>query len=241
MKSAILLCLFVAFIQANECPELINFVFNGTLQGSFQQSWKPVADAMWENCANHSDSGAVSVYHRGCVAVYVWCGVKNNTSPWTPDTLTNVFSMTKSVSAMSVMKLVDQGYMDYDDYASEYWPAFASRGKDNITIGMLTSHAAALPTLATPEHPWPSFTSTDISITANQSFIEQLILEQYMAWESAPDNYRCGYHVNDWVSSVRFVIDVVGMVAQSVCKESGSSRKRYFRIYEARVCGSPQY
>lgn len=197
MKATILLLILLPLGIA-ACPTLNNYVKNGTLQGLYVTKWLPLADAQWNNCANHNDSGSIAALHRGCLVVVTWCGKQNDTTPWQRNTLTQVFSLTKAVSSFAPVKLIEDGYADYDDYVSDFWSQFATRGKDNITLGMIMSHAAALASLATSEHPYPSFTYSDICIDCNTSYIEQLVLEKYMDWESSPTNYTCGYHVNDY-------------------------------------------
>jgi CubicO group peptidase (beta-lactamase class C family) len=65
--------------------------------------------------------------------------------PATPDSLFNLFSASKAITAMVIHHLDDQGVLHIDDSVAEYLPAFASHGKDAITIRHLLNHRAGIP------------------------------------------------------------------------------------------------
>ncbi|XP_041369013.1 beta-lactamase domain-containing protein 2-like isoform X2 [Gigantopelta aegis] len=64
--------------------------------------------------------------------------------PWENDTLSLAFSVTKSVSALTIAKMVDRGWIQYEKRVSYYWPEFGKNGKENITVEILLSHQAGL-------------------------------------------------------------------------------------------------
>ena len=80
--------------------------------------------------------------------VDLW-GSTNNPN-FTGDTLSNVFSSTKSITSIVLASLVDQGLMQYDDKISQHWPQFAQNGKEEITVADLMRHEAGLAELDTP-------------------------------------------------------------------------------------------
>ena len=51
-------------------------------------------------------------------------------APWTRDTLVNVYSTTKGLTATCAHRLVDQGLLDPDAPVAKYWPEFAQAGKE---------------------------------------------------------------------------------------------------------------
>jgi CubicO group peptidase (beta-lactamase class C family) len=55
------------------------------------------------------------------------------------------FSVTKNILGFSIALLVDRGELDLDERVAHYWPEFAARGKQNVTVRMLLSHQAGLP------------------------------------------------------------------------------------------------
>lgn len=56
-----------------------------------------------------------------------------------------VFSIAKSITAMCVHKLIEDGVASLDDPVSKFWPEFAQQGKDQITIRMALTHQAGIP------------------------------------------------------------------------------------------------
>ena len=67
----------------------------------------------------------------------------------TPDTLYNFFSGSKSVTAMLIHLLQEEGQLHVDEPVATFIPEFAKRRKHNITIRDLLTHRAGIPT--TPE------------------------------------------------------------------------------------------
>jgi CubicO group peptidase (beta-lactamase class C family) len=67
------------------------------------------------------------------------------TRPWERDTIVNVWSTTKTMTALSALVLVDRGELDVDAPVATYWPEFAQNGKDGVLVRHLMSHTAGLP------------------------------------------------------------------------------------------------
>ena len=90
-------------------------------------------------------SFAVSL--KGNLVVDIWGGYADatKTKQWEKDTIVNVFSTTKVMTALCVHLLVDRGLIDLDAPVAKYWPEFAQNGKDNIPVRYLLSHSAGLP------------------------------------------------------------------------------------------------
>jgi len=62
------------------------------------------------------------------------------------DTIFDMASLTKPIAtATAVMILVDRGKIDVNDYVSEYLPAFACNGKEQVRIRHLLTHTSGLP------------------------------------------------------------------------------------------------
>lgn len=67
-----------------------------------------------------------------------------NPRPVTPASLVNVFSVSKGVLSIAVLRLVQDGTIrSLDDPVGEYWPAFGAT-KPNITVRHLLTHTAGL-------------------------------------------------------------------------------------------------
>jgi CubicO group peptidase (beta-lactamase class C family) len=67
--------------------------------------------------------------------------------PWERDTIVNVFSTTKAMTAVCAHILVERGQLDVDLPVAHYWPEFAANGKHAITTRHLLSHTAGLAAL----------------------------------------------------------------------------------------------
>lgn len=62
-----------------------------------------------------------------------------------PDSPVSLFSASKSISALLVHKLVDDGVISLDDRVVDYIPEFAPHGKDRVTIRGMLAHRAGIP------------------------------------------------------------------------------------------------
>jgi len=85
-----------------------------------------------------------------------WAGLADAASgrPVRADTLFNVFSVTKAVSATAVHIQAERGLIDYDAPVADYWPEFAAEGKGDVTVRHVLSHVSGvlrMPPDVTPE------------------------------------------------------------------------------------------
>ena len=66
------------------------------------------------------------------------CGVgwanEGRILPWAENTITCVFSTTKTMIALAPLVLVNRGQLDLDANVAAYWPAFAARGRAGIKV-----------------------------------------------------------------------------------------------------------
>jgi CubicO group peptidase (beta-lactamase class C family) len=65
----------------------------------------------------------------------------------TPKTLFNLFSASKTVTAMLAHLLEDRRLVHLDDPVADYFPEFGRRGKRYVTIRQILTHRAGIPTL----------------------------------------------------------------------------------------------
>jgi CubicO group peptidase (beta-lactamase class C family) len=118
------------------------------IEGTCDPKFNRVKDAFAENFEKRSEVGAAAaVVLDGKSVVDIWGGHadKAATRPWTRDTLVNVYSTTKGVTAICAHRLVDKGLLDIDAPVAKYWPEFAQAGKDKLPVRFLLSHRAGLP------------------------------------------------------------------------------------------------
>ena len=129
---------------------------------------------------------ALAVYVDGDAVVDLWGGYADaaRTRPWQRDTIVNLYSVGKAISAVCALRLVDAGLLDLDAPVARYWPEFAQAGKGRLPVRYLLTHQAALPAIARPL-PSGSWSSWD-TITNN-------LAAQAPWWEPGAGH---GYHVN---------------------------------------------
>jgi CubicO group peptidase (beta-lactamase class C family) len=112
-----------------------------------------VRDAFAENFARNGEVGAaVAVTVDGKPVVDLWAGHADaaRTRPWTRETIVNVASTTKGLTAICAHRLVDRGLLDLQAPVATYWPEFAKAGKAAIPVHLLLSHRAGLPAVDAP-------------------------------------------------------------------------------------------
>ncbi len=83
------------------------------------------------------------------VVVDLWGGYSDlkRTKPWSEDTAALMFSVTKGLTALAMLKLHEAGKFEYDMPVAAIWPEFAQQGKSEVTIRTLMNHRAGLPAL----------------------------------------------------------------------------------------------
>ena len=70
--------------------------------------------------------------------------------PTTASSLFLTYSNTKVVTAAAIWKLVENGWLRFDDFAADYLPGFEAHGKGAVTILHLLTHQAGFPTAMVP-------------------------------------------------------------------------------------------
>jgi CubicO group peptidase (beta-lactamase class C family) len=120
------------------------------IEGKCDPRFARVREAFAENFAQRNEYGAaVAITLDRKPVVDLWGGHadKARTQPWTRDTIVNLFSTTKGLTAICAHRLVDQGRLDLDTPVARYWPEFAQAGKGEIPMRQLLNHRAGLPAL----------------------------------------------------------------------------------------------
>jgi CubicO group peptidase (beta-lactamase class C family) len=118
-------------------------VVQGTCAGQFGA----VRTALEENLASGEELGAsIFVDLDGERVVDLWGGSRDEdrATPWTEDTITNVWSTTKTVTSLAAMVLVSRGRLDPYAPVARYWPEFAAAGKEGIEVRHLMSHTSGV-------------------------------------------------------------------------------------------------
>ena len=153
--------------------------------GHVDEGYGKVADAFRRNLDSGQEVGAAfAVYRDGCKFVDLWGGYRNGIThePWEKDTLVNVFSSTKGVASLAVAVAASRGLISYDAKVADYWPEFAQRSKEAITVRQLLAHQAGLPAIK------PPLTLQDV---ADPAAMSAKLAAQAPAWTPGT---RHGYH-----------------------------------------------
>ncbi len=117
------------------------------VDGTFDPKFAELADLLGASIESGADVGAsVAVMIEGEPVVDIWGGWVDteHTAPWVEDTIVNVWSTTKTVTALAALMLVDRGLLDVDSPVARYWPEFAANGKDAILVRHLLSHTSGV-------------------------------------------------------------------------------------------------
>ena len=137
------------------------------IQGHFELQFEAVREAFAALFDNPQERGAaLCIQIGGETVVDLWAGTadKDGAQAWHSDTILNLFSCTKTFTAVTALQLVAEGKLALDVPVAQYWPEFAAAGKQSITLRHLLSHQAgltALRDLLPPEalYDWPRMTA----------------------------------------------------------------------------------
>jgi CubicO group peptidase (beta-lactamase class C family) len=189
------------------------------LSGHCDARFKRVREVFAAGFESGAELGAgLCIYRDGELVVDLWGGFADpaKTQPWRRDTLANVYSTTKGITAICAHQLVERGELDLDAPVARYWPEFAQNGKADIPVRMLLSHRAGLPAIArklTPDdlYDWKTMTTA--------------LAEQAPWWTPGAKH---GYHA----------ITYGWLVGELVRRASGMSIGRYVREHVGAPLGA---
>jgi CubicO group peptidase (beta-lactamase class C family) len=120
---------------------------DGSIGGFAHDRFQGARKVLEANLASGADVGAsFCATVEGETVVDIWGGFADaaRTRPWARDTIINVYSTTKTMTALTALILADRGDLDFAAPVSRYWPEFAANGKSAVTVAHLMSHSAGL-------------------------------------------------------------------------------------------------
>ncbi len=123
------------------------------LQGTCDPRFDGLRAALQANIDSGEDLGASFVIDvDGEILVDLWGGYRDldHTRPWDEHTITNVWSTTKTVTALAALMLVDRGLLDVHAPVARYWPEFAAAGKGHVEVRHLLAHTSGVSGLDQP-------------------------------------------------------------------------------------------
>jgi CubicO group peptidase (beta-lactamase class C family) len=180
------------------------------IHGSCDAAFSPVRRVFEENFEKRGEIGAaVAVVVDGRTRVDLWAGSADQagTRAWQRDTLVNVYSTTKGMTALCAQRLIDQLELELDAPVARYWPEFAAAGKERLPVRWLLSHRAGLAAVrdTLPDEALYDWTSMCTALAAEEP------------WWTPGDGH--GYHA----------VTFGWLVGELVRRIDGRSLGRYFR------------
>ncbi|HXZ61179.1 MAG TPA: serine hydrolase domain-containing protein [Acidimicrobiales bacterium] len=117
------------------------------VQGTCDARFAAVREVLADQLETGADLGAsVAVHLHGDPVVDLWGGWADaeRSEPWGRDTITNVWSTTKTMTFLVALMLADRGELDFHAPVANYWPEFAANGKERIEVRHVMGHTAGL-------------------------------------------------------------------------------------------------
>lgn len=116
------------------------------IHGDCAPEFARVREAFEKNFEQGLELGAsVAVTRDGESVVDLWAGDADpKGTPWTRDSIVNVYSTTKTMASTCILMLADRGEIDLHAPVAKYWPEFAANGKQGVLVSHVMSHSAGL-------------------------------------------------------------------------------------------------
>jgi CubicO group peptidase (beta-lactamase class C family) len=118
-----------------------------TADGFAHDRFANVRETFETNLNNGEDIGAgYCATLEGETVVDLWGGYADEACArkWERDTIINVYSTTKTMTALTALLVADRGELDFDAPVARYWSEFAANGKADVKVSHLMSHSAGL-------------------------------------------------------------------------------------------------
>jgi CubicO group peptidase (beta-lactamase class C family) len=117
------------------------------VQGICDPRFTAVKDLFQSYLDSGEELGAsICVNIDGKDVVDIWGGYADEarTRSWEKDTVTCIWSSTKTVCALAALVCIDRGLLDPYEKVSKYWPEFAANGKQGVEVRHFLSHASGV-------------------------------------------------------------------------------------------------
>lgn len=117
------------------------------IYGNCDPRFQSIKDIFSNSINSGFETGAaLSIEYKGEMVINLWGGFQDEqkTLEWNEDTLVNVFSVTKGITAICVLMLIDKGQIDINKKVSFYWPEYGSNGKEDTLVSDFLCHRAGM-------------------------------------------------------------------------------------------------
>jgi CubicO group peptidase (beta-lactamase class C family) len=144
---------FQISISTSKARHLLGGPMGSEIRGFCQERFRPLEDAFRANFDDGLELGAsLAVTWRGRMVVDLWGGWSNikRTRRWRKNTIVFVYSTTKIMLLLCVLRLIDQNRLHLDEPVCRYWKAFGQGGKDKVTVRDFITHQGGVPGFVPP-------------------------------------------------------------------------------------------
>lgn len=120
---------------------------NEVVHGHWDTRFDEVAEAFAQAITDGEEVGAaIAIDIDGEPVVDIWGGHADaaRTTPWDENTIVNVWSSTKTVTALAALILIDRDQLDPYAPMAKYWPEFGANGKQDIEVRHVLSHTSGV-------------------------------------------------------------------------------------------------
>jgi CubicO group peptidase (beta-lactamase class C family) len=116
------------------------------VHGSCDDRFTGVRDALATQLDGEERGASIAVDVDGETVVDLWGGYRDEarTTPWTQDTIVNVWSTTKTITNLAMLTLAEKGQLDVHAPVADYWPEFHAHGKEDVRVRHLMSHTSGV-------------------------------------------------------------------------------------------------
>ena len=144
----------------------IKFPASAGIHGTFDARFRPMAEVMQAIFEDGDElGGSLGMTWRGKPVVDLWAGWSDRarTRPWQKDTVVQVYSISKLMILMCILRLVDRGDLALDLPIAVWWPEFAAGGKEKVTLRDVMARRDGVPGFRPPVsfedlHDWKRIT-----------------------------------------------------------------------------------
>ncbi|KAI9367664.1 beta-lactamase/transpeptidase-like protein [Aspergillus egyptiacus] len=124
-----------------------------TVHGQCDPRFTAVRDIFASHLQSGAELGAsIHLTQNGKALIDLWGGhtTPSKRTPWEKDTLVVVWSISKTISALAVLLLIDRGQLTPDTPLADFWPAFNTPDKRGVLVRHVLAHTAGLPSWDPP-------------------------------------------------------------------------------------------
>ena len=113
------------------------------IHGEVAPGFEPLRDAL---AGLQVPGAALAVEVGGEPVADLWSG-----PGWERDSIVHLFSGSKPMPALCVLRLIDAGRLGLDDRVTSVWPEYGAAGKQDTTVRHLLSHQSGMVGFAAPQ------------------------------------------------------------------------------------------